>query len=251
MGHPIDLRKAQQQWEGLRQALQDAGVKVEIIDPVEDLDDMVFAANQMFVGHHHQLGNFIVPSHMRYASRHREVKFFVDWFRQRGYKIIDLDFDGEYIEGHGDLLWHPDHSRIWAAYSFRSTRGGVEKFAAAMRELGFPVIPLQLVDDHCYHLDTCLCPLNDQAALIYPGAFSSESLQTLRAGWKRIHELTRDEARQFMGNGIVVNGRFIAPRLTQSVHQILAQEGLSAVVVDTSEFEKSGGSVFCMKVFID
>ena len=250
MGSPIDHAKAQEQWEGLRRALQDAGLKVEIIDPVEGLDDMVFAANQVFVGHHKQIGNFIVPSHMRYASRHREVKFFVDWFRQRGYKIINLDLDGEYLEGHGDLLWHPDHSRIWAAYGLRSTRGGVHKFAAAMQELSFPVIPLQLVDEHCYHLDTCLCPLNQDAALIYPGAFSSESLQTVRGAWKRIHELTRDEALKFLGNGIVVNGRFITSRLTQNLEQILAQERLTPVVVDTSEFEKSGGSVFCMKTFI-
>jgi N-dimethylarginine dimethylaminohydrolase len=251
MGRPIDPAKAQRQWQGLRRALEDAGVRVELIDPVKDLDDMVFAANQMFVGHHDQLGKFIVPSRMRYASRHKEVTFFVDWFRPRGYKIIDLDLDEDYLEGHGDLLWHPDRSRIWAAYGFRSTRGGIEKFASAMQQLGFPVIPLQLVDQHCYHLDTCLCPLNNDAALIYPGAFSPESLQTVRGPWKRIHELTRNEALQFMGNGIVANGRFITPRLTRNLEQILAQEGLTPVVVDTSEFEKSGGSVFCMKAFID
>jgi N-dimethylarginine dimethylaminohydrolase len=251
MGRPIDPAKAQRQWQGLRRALEDAGVRVELIDPVKDLDDMVFAANQMFVGHHDQLGKFIVPSRMRYASRHKEVTFFVDWFRPRGYKIIDLDLDEDYLEGHGDLLWHPDRSRIWAAYGFRSTRGGIEKFASAMQQLGFPVIPLQLVDQHCYHLDTCLCPLNHDAALIYPGAFSPESLQTVRGPWKRIHELTRNEALQFMGNGIVANGRFITPRLTPNLEQILAQEGLTPVVVDTSEFEKSGGSVFCMKAFID
>jgi N-dimethylarginine dimethylaminohydrolase len=251
MGLPIDRVKAQQQWEDLRRALQDAGVKVEIIDPVEGLDDMVFAANQVFVGHHNRIGNFIVPSRMRYASRHKEVDFFVEWFRQHGYQIIDLDFKGEYLEGHGDLLWHLDRSRIWAAYGFRSTRGAVEKFTAAMQELGFPVIPLQLADQHCYHLDTCLCPLNHDAALIYPGAFSPESLRTVRAGWKRIHELTRDEALQFMGNGIVVNGRFITAQLSENLQRILAQEGLTPVVVDTSEFEKSGGSVFCMKAFIE
>jgi N-dimethylarginine dimethylaminohydrolase len=120
-----------------------------------------------------------------------------------------------------------------------------------MQKLGFPVTRLQLVDEHCYHLDTCLCPLNNDAALVYPAAFSPESLQAVRGGWKRIHELTRDEALQFLGNGIVVNGRFITARLTQNVQQILAQEGLTPVVVDTSEFEKSGGSAFCMKAFIE
>src|SRR5579863_6494357 len=251
MGRPIDPAKAQEQWEGLRRALEDAGVRVELIDPVKDLDDMVFAANQMFVGHHDQQGKFIVPSRMRYASRHKEVPFFVDWFRQRGYKIINLDLDADYLEGHGDLLWHPDRSRIWAAYGFRSTRGGIEKFSTVMAEMGFPVTPLKLVDPYCYHLDTCLCPLNLDAALVYPGAFSPPSLAAIRSGFPRVHELNRDEAVQFMGNGIVANGRYLTPRLTDHLSQILTHENLAPIVVDTSEFEKSGGSAFCMKAFLD
>ena len=54
-----------------------------------------------------------------------------------------------------------------------------------------------------------------------------------------------------MGNGIVVNGRFITPQLTENLQQILNREGLNPVVIDTSEFEKSGGSAFCMKAFIE
>jgi len=252
MGLPIDRVRAHQQWEGLRRSLEQAGLQVEIINPVEGLDDMVFAANQAFVGQHDRIGKFIVPSRMRYPSRHKEVGFYLEWFRQRGYKIIQLDLRGtEYLEGHGDLLWHPDRSRIWAAHGFRSTRGGVGKFAEAMQELGFSVTLLELVDAHCYHLDTSLCPLNSEAALIYPGAFSAESVQAIRDGFQRIHELSRDEAVQFMGNGIVANGHFITPRLSENLAKILAQERLTPVLVETSEFEKSGGSVFCMKTFVE
>jgi N-dimethylarginine dimethylaminohydrolase len=250
MRHPIDHVLAQHQWENLRRALEDAGVLVETITPVQELEDMVFSANQVFVGESGAIGKFIVPSEMRYLIRQREVPHYVDWFQRRGYQVIALNLAGEYLEGHGDLLWHPDRSKIWAGYGFRSTLGGVKKFAIAMQELGFPVIPLHLVDDHCYHLDTCFCPLNQEAVLIYPGAYSSESLAEVRKGWERVHELTRQEAQQFMGNGIVVNGRFITPRITDNLNSILKHEGLTAVLVDTSEYEKSGGSVFCMKTFI-
>lgn len=250
MGLPIDHALAQQQWDSLRRALEDSGVTVETIAPVKDLEDMVFAANQMFVGSSDKIGNFIVPSEMRYPIRQREVPHYIAWFKERGYRIITLDLSGEYLEGHGDLIWHPDHSSIWAGYGFRSTLGGVQRFSVAMKDLGFPVTPLQLVDAHCYHLDTCLCPLNDKAVLIYPGAYSPESLELLRRGWERVHELTRDEARQFMGNGIVAGGRYITSHLTPNLSRILAEEGLAPLMVDTSEFEKSGGSVFCMKAFI-
>jgi hypothetical protein len=62
--------------------------------------------------------------------------------------------------------------------------------------------------------------------------------------------LTQEEALKFMANGIVANGHYITPHLTPYLRDILRQENLLPVVVDTSEFEKSGGSAFCMKVFI-
>jgi N-dimethylarginine dimethylaminohydrolase len=247
---PVDREKAQRQWEALCSALEEAGCHVETIAPAPDLEDMVFAANQVFVGFHEGIGKFIVPSRMVHDSRQREVPFYVDWYRQRGYKIIEVDLGNDHLEGHGDLLWHPDWSRIYAGYGFRSTQEGVGKFSDAMSKLGIPVIPLHLVDRYCYHLDTCFSPLNNEAVLVYPGAYTSDSLATLRGFWKRIHELTVDEAHKFMGNGIVANGRYLTPYITPHLESILSQEGLAPVVIDTSEFEKSGGSLFCMKTFL-
>jgi N-dimethylarginine dimethylaminohydrolase len=247
---PVDHAKARTQWQALCSALEQSGCEVETIDPAPDLEDMVFAANQVFAGYKEGVGKFIVPSRMVYASRQREVPFYVEWYRKRGYRIVDLDLGDERLEGHGDLLWHPDWSRVYAGYGFRTTRGAVDKFAGAMSKMEIPVVPLQLVDPYCYHLDTCLCPLNNEAALIYPGAYSPESLAALRKLWKRIHELSADEAHRFMGNGIVANGRYITPYLTPHLEAILKQEGLTPFIVETSEFEKAGGSLFCMKTFL-
>jgi len=245
-----DRAKARSQWLALGSALKECGCEIETIDPVSGLEDMVFAANQIFVGHKEGFGKFMVPSRMVYPSRQREVPFYIEWFRKRGYKVIELDFGDDYLEGHGDLLWHPDNSRVYAGYGFRSTRGGVEKFTAAVSKMEIPVLPLQLVDPYCYHLDTCLSPLNDEAALIYPGAFSSESFATLSKYWKRIHELTTDEAHRFLGNGIAVNGRYLTPYVTPHLEAVLRQEALTPLIVETSEFEKAGGSLFCMKTFL-
>lgn len=247
---PVDSAKASAQWQALCAALEESGYEVVTIDPAPGLEDMVFAANQAFVGYKEGIGRFVVPSRMVHASRQREVAFFLDWYRQRGYRVIDLDLGGDHFEGHGDFLWHPDGSRIYAGYGFRTTRGGVDKFTTAMSKLGIPVIPLQLVDPYCYHLDTCLCPLNDEAVLIYPAAYSPEALHSLPQFWKRIHELTADEAHTFMGNGIVASERYITPYTTPQLDAILKQEGLTPYLLDTSEFEKAGGSVFCMKTFL-
>ena len=248
---PVDHAKAQQQWEGLCNALRLAHLDLEFISPVKDLEDMVFAANQVFVGCHKTVGKFIVPSEMRYPSRQKEVPYYVGWFQNHGYKVLALDLLGEYLEGGGDLLWHPDLSRIWGGYGIRSSLAGVTTFAKAMSELEFTVTPVQLVDQYFYHLDTCLAPLNHEAALYYPDAFSEEAQRQLSNGWKRLYPVTRDEALRFVCNGVAANGTYIMPARTPRVEQALQRENICPVLVDTSEFEKSGGSVFCMKMFLD
>ena len=251
MRTPIDRKKAQAQWEALCQAFRSAGLEVEFIAPVKGLEDMVFAANQVFVGCHQSTGKFVVPSEMRYPSRQKEVPYYLDWFQNRGYKVIALDLRGEYLEGGGDLLWHPDKSRIWAGYGIRSSKGGVATFSAAMEQFPIPVTPLRLTDEYFYHLDTCLSPLNEDAALFYPGAFSEEARQVLAKGWKRLYTVSRDEALRFVCNGVAVNDVYITAADTPSLDRALREEGIRPVFVDTSEFEKSGGSVFCMKMFFN
>lgn len=246
----VDRAKARTQWGKLCSVLQQCGCEIENIDPVAGLEDMVFAANQVFAGEKSGYGKFVVPSRMVYQSRQREVPFYAEWFRAKGYRVIEIDFGDDYLEGHGDLLWHPDGSRIYAGYGFRSTLGGVQKFETAMAQMSIPVVPLQLVDSYCYHLDTCLCPLNNESALIFIGAFSTEALAALHKCWKRVHLLDADEAHRFMGNGIVVNGSYVTSHITSQLETILRNEGLTPILVDTSEFEKAGGSCFCMKTFL-
>ena len=247
---PVSRQKARQQWNDLCAALRQCGCEVETINAVPGLEDMVFAANPIFVGWSEKAGKFIVRSQMVHPSRQREVEHFAKWYRERGYAEIALDLGPERLEGHGDALWHPDWSRIYVGYGFRTTRGGAEKLAAVMSTMGIPAVPLQLVNSYCYHLDTCFCPLNNEALLIYPGAYSPESLATLRTHWKRVHELSEEEACRFMGNGIVAGGRYLTSHTTSHLEGLLKQEGLTPLIVDTSEFEKAGGSCFCMKAFL-
>jgi N-dimethylarginine dimethylaminohydrolase len=251
MRSAIDRNKAQAQWQALCHAFRSAGLELEFIAPVKGLEDMVFAANQVFVGCHPSIGKFVVPSEMRYPSRQKEVPYYVEWFQNHGYKIIALDLRNEYLEGGGDLLWHPDKSRIWAGFGIRSSKGGIAKFSSAMEQLSIPVTPLRLIDEYFYHLDTCLSPLNAEAALFYPGAFSEEAQQALTTVWKRLYPVNRDEALRFLCNGVAANGIYITAVETPSLERALGQEGIRSVFVDTSEFEKSGGSVYCMKMFLD
>jgi N-dimethylarginine dimethylaminohydrolase len=250
---PPDAALALAQWEGVRDAFEEAGVRVVLVDPVKDLEDMVFAANQTFISRGAAHERFAVASRMRYPSRRREVPFVVARLRELGFAIIDLGLagDDQFLEGHGDLLAHPGARLVWAGYGIRSSRAGVMRFAASMRTEGIEVRPLELVDATYYHLDTCFAPLSAQAALVYPGALSEASMQLLRQSWPRLHEVSREDAARFVCNGVATNGRFIVSHLPGAVAERVRDEGLRPVTIDVSEFEKAGGSVFCLKAFLD
>jgi N-dimethylarginine dimethylaminohydrolase len=245
----IDSELALSQWNSLRRAFEDAGCTTYAIDPIEGFEDMVYAANQVFVGHVPRHAPFVIPSRMRFPSREREVAYYVEWFRRRGYAVLTLPLGEEFLEGHGDLLWHENRAVVWAGYGFRSTRAGVERFSQLMQTFDVDVRPLELVDPVFYHLDTCLMPLNADAAVIYSGAFSQESLEALRHGWIRLYEMPRDDAMRFVCNGVTVNGRVIGSHVSPALSCALDAEHLTFVNVDLSEFEKGGGSAFCMRTF--
>lgn len=249
---PVDADRAAFQWQLLRENFERAGVETVTIDPVEDLEDMVFAANQVFVGSGTRHARFILPSRMRHASREREVPYYVAWFTRRGYRIIDPELSaGEFLEGHGDLIVHPGSARVWAGFGFRSTRAGIERFAHAVEPEGITVAPLELTDPTFYHLDTCFAPLNDAAAIVYPEAFAADSLALLRRSWPYLYEAPRADALRFACNGLAVNGRYVVSHASPWLEGVLAREGLRPALVDTSEFEKAGGSVFCMKASLE
>lgn len=263
---PLDHVQACLEWERVRRAFHDAGMTLHAIDAVAGLEDMVFANNQVFVGSSPSGERFIVPSRMRFQSRQREVPYFVEWFRARGYQVTDLALaGGEYLEGHGDLLWQvyaggstsaaPDQRfsqrpLVWAGHGFRSSATAVEKLAAAMAPRGIDVVPLELTDERFYHLDTCLAPLAADSVLIYPRAFAPAALAALRQRCPRVYAIEEQDALAFVCNGVAVNGRFITPYLSPVVAEALKKEELEPVLVPTEEFAKSGGSVCCLKLFL-
>lgn len=258
-GEPVDRVLARRQWEEVRQAFARAGLGLQELPAVSGLEDMVFANNQVCVGSGRDPATgrdvrFIVPSRMRFESRRREVPYFVAHFRRAGYEVIDLPFGPEdYLEGHGDLLWEANDAAsalLFAGHGFRSTAGAVAALQERLRLLGITVVPLPLADERFYHLDTCLAPLGSGTVMIYPQAFTPAALATLRSHCRRIYEVPEEEALRFACNGVRAGKSFITPALPPTLASILKQEGLAPMVVSTSEFEKSGGSVCCLKLFV-
>ncbi len=233
--HPADHALAAAQWGNLYETLGEMpDTQIELVNPAPGLPDMVFTANAGLIK-----GDLFIASRFRYPERQGEEEHFERWFASHGFVVETLP-DALKFEGAGDVLRAGD---TWfGAYYYRSAPAAL---AAVSEILGEEVLPLRLVDERFYHLDTCFLPVGD-SLVYYPGAFDQYSLTVIRGMFPDAIEVTPEEVATFACNSVVI-GEWVlmntgAPRLCAA----LAARGLSCVTTELSEFLKAGGAAKCL-----
>lgn len=245
----VDKSLARSQWEALKAAYEAAGKTVKVIPAGAGLEDMVFCANQVVIGLTTKMERVCIPSHMRHPSRRREVPAYEAWFREEGYEIKRLKDKTATLEGMGDCRWHPGKRLLWGGHGFRTDSEVYQEIADIFET---PMILLKLANERFYHLDTCFCPVNQETALIYPPAFDQQSLELILKMFPIVLAVDDQEATRMLScNAAVVDSKTaIIQKGAQIATRHMRAIGLEVVEVETSEFLKSGGSVYCMSMAI-
>jgi N-dimethylarginine dimethylaminohydrolase len=254
----IDKTASQQQWNFLKDNYKRL-VKENILEDFLELpgtkgcEDMVFAANQSFPWITGGGEKVVIMSKMRHASRQKEVPYFEKLYTGLGYKIIHLK-NTELFEGMGDAIPHPGKNLIYGGYGHRSNQDAYEEIAEI---LNVPIVTVKLSDSRFYHLDTCFLPLDQDTLMLFPGAFTKEDLAGIRKLFKNMILVSEEEAAHgFALNAHVINdaahGRKVAliQRGCKKAIAQLKEYGFEVIEADTSEYIKSGGSIFCMKMML-
>lgn len=231
-----DADLAVRQWRTLRDTYLDLGHTVETIDPLPGLPDMVYAANGATV-----VDGVVYSASFRYPERQPEGPAYQKWFADRGWVTHTA---AQTNEGEGDLLVVGD--LVLAGTGFRTARAA----HAELQELvGRPVVSLELVDPHYYHLDTALAVLSSDPAApqvaYYPPAFSPGSRSVLRHLFPDAVLATAEDAAA-LGLNAVSDGEnvVVAPAATH-LAGALRERGYTPIPVDTSELLKGGGGAKC------
>ena len=233
----------------LKRALIAAGARVESLEGVRGLPDLVFAANAAVV-----LDGRVLLARFRHPERQGEEAVFRSAFlqlRRRGVvrEVIDLP-DHMFHEGAGDAIWDSGRGHFWGGFGPRSSRSAL---GAVRDAFGQEVAPLELASDRFYHLDTCFCPLAGGEALYYPPAFTEAALATIRervAPDLRI-EATDAEAAAFCVNAVNLGRTVIMARAPESLRAKLSERGYRLVEIDLDPFILSGGAAYCMTLRLD
>jgi len=231
-----DTALALRQWHTLYDTYVRLGHTVETIEPLEGYHDMVYAANGATVA-----GGIVYSARFRYVERGAEGPAYQKWFADRGYITHTA---AETNEGEGDLLVVGD--MILAGTGFRTERSA---HAEAQELFGLPVISLELVDPHYYHLDTALAVLSSDIdapqIAYYAKAFSAGSRAVLEDLYPDAILATERDA-VALGLNAVSDGRnvVVAPGAVD-LAAALTDRGYVPIPVDTSELLKGGGGAKC------
>ena len=144
---PTDTSLAVQQWEKLYAHYLELGFDVQLIDPIDGLPDMVYAANGGFV-----LDGIAYGAKFQYPERQPEGPAYMEWFAASGLTVAEPVSTNE---GEGDFLLVGD--TIFAGTGFRSDAASHDELRRIYRR---EVVTLRLVDPSFYHLDTAFAVLD-------------------------------------------------------------------------------------------
>jgi N-dimethylarginine dimethylaminohydrolase len=236
---PSDSLRSREQWKSLHDLLVELGVDVRLMEPVKGLPDLVFTANAGLIWK-----NTAILASFRHSARQGETPVDDAWFQSAGFKTVSLPVPMNF-EGAGDALFCGD--TLFGGYLVRSD-------AVAMQWLGSfmncRTLPLQLVDNHFYHLDTCFCPLDPETALYYPQAFDDYARRALSQIPKLI-AVRPEEAARFACNAVVVGRHVVMNSGCPHLESELIRHGFTPHSTPLDEFLKAGGSAKCLTLRLD
>lgn len=194
----------------------------------------------------------VVLPHMRYSSRRRELKYIEEILQDLRIKTIALPEDVVF-EGQAETAWFDGGRLLVVGYGFRSSKETVAALRTLLTEVytSYGVEPPKVVGARLrspdfYHLDMALLAYSPTAAFVQTGVFAPSTLERLRKEIGSVTEIQTSD--KFALNSIIEHDKILChATLDPQVKTIFETKiGLPVQLCDTSEYEKSGGSVRCL-----
>jgi N-dimethylarginine dimethylaminohydrolase len=235
---------ATRQWDRFVELIGCVGdVDLVTVDAHSHTPDIVFTANAALM-----VGNLAIVSSFRHAERRREQPIYRAALASAGFATTFLR--QTYFEGAGDALFDRVRPLLYAGYGWRTERGATLQLQEIV---GCRVLPLLLVDERFYHLDTALCPLSTGHVLAYMDAFSPHAQTMLRRAIEPgyLIEVSVDDALRFACNAVEIGDAIVMHDASRRLREQLHAIGYRVFRTDLGEFLKAGGSAKCLTLRLD
>lgn len=253
--HNVNKKKVLHHHEQLERTLTNT-ITYTIEEPHHSLPDIVFTANAGLSLPRLPKLTILLPN-MKYKQRQEELEYLKKIYKNLHLQMID--FPGtEPFEGQAELKWFHGGTKAVCGYGHRSTKKTFEILNHFFKKLykenyvtppELLVIPLKSFD--YYHLDVAMFEFDDSKCIVHKRAFSEESVKKLKQFLGPNNVYVIDTKDSFCLNAVVDGKYMITHQLTPSLKKQLEEITHKTIkMIDTSEFEESGGSVRCMTLDI-
>lgn len=231
LGTP-NFEKALEQHDEYIRALQDCGVEVTVLDPMEEYPDSCFVEDVAVL-----TPRCAVITNPGAATRKGEIAGIESVIAKHypAEKIERIKAPGT-LEG-GDIMMVGNH--FYIGLSARTNQEGADQLIGILEKYGHTgsIVPLTEV----LHLKTGLSYQEDNVLLV-SGEFVDKPDF---ASFKKI-VIDADEA--YAANCIWMNGTILAPAGFPKAHKAMAEAGLKLRILDTSEYRKIDGGLSCLSL---
>jgi N-dimethylarginine dimethylaminohydrolase len=269
----IDREAARREHTLIKEALQEAGVKVIQVAAPKDCQDGVYTANWGLVR-----GNKAVMARLPNA-RKGEEPYAAEVLRDLGKEVIIMPENLKKFSGQGDSL--PCGNYLFAGSSYRSDPDA-QRFVADT--LGYELIQLRAIpfrsffgyhnnrfgwpainkssgwrDSFYYDIDLALSvlkgPTETSKGLIAwcPAAFTAKSRRKIRAlaDVDKIEVSAREATKAFACNLVSTGTHVIMNAGATNFAAALKKYGLKPILLSNPELGKGGGSIRCTTLTLD
>lgn len=237
-----DFHRAAEQHAAYVAALERAGARVEVLPFVHGAFDSVFTKDSALLVERKSHKRALL-ARLRYPERQKEQAARADFYERHGFEVV-CEPDGPSWEG-GDVVSLPSGRAMFLGHGFRSRR---ESTTWLERHLGVPVYPLELCDEHLYHLDMALSILPDGTALACTDVLAPESRQMLERarGIRQVIPVPREDALSFGLNMVSVGTTLFAGAHVPRIAALARSRGGRVEIVPLDQFHLAGGSAACL-----
>ena len=247
----VNKKKASEQHKKLEKSFEN--MIVYTVKSDEIIPDIVFVANGGLCLPRLPEPVIVLP-YMKYPQRKKELKYLREIFSS----FHTVDFPGSAsapFEGQAEIKWFHGGTLGVCGYGHRSTKESFHKMEKLLKKVysKYGIQPpkllvLKLESPTYYHLDVAMLEYDDTKCIVHKRSFSPESIQKLK---EVLDVYVLDTTDSFCLNAVVDGKNLITHTLTPDLKKELEHvTGKKIKQVDTSEFEKAGGSVRCMTLDI-
>lgn len=260
MGHgvPVQTAQAMQDHENIKQALEEAGVRVIQVPPPKDCQDGVYTANWGLCN-----GDRMVLSALP-NTRQAETPYARATLQEMGREVIELPGDLRF-SGQGDAL--PCGKLLFIGTGYRTDEAAHQLIGEA---LGLTPVPIQAIpalnaqnqpvmnvvtgwaDSFFYDLDLAIAVLRPDLIAWCPDALVPESQARIRSLPLEKIEVSYAEATEGLACNLVSTGETVvmssqAPNLQAAIEK----RGIKTITPEVRELQKGGGFIRCTTLTLD